>query len=725
MKTRSYELEVGGKKMIAEFSDLVNQANGAVMLKCDNTVVLATAVISKNAQANMGFFNLTVDYLEKNYASGLILGSQYNKREGKPSDEAILSSRIIDRTIRPLFPQHIKNAVQIVTTVLSVGQADPGVLAVNAASLAIATSDIPWGGPVGAVHIGKPKGKEGFHFDEYVPHNGDTGYELDLTVCGHKGNICMIESLAFELKEEEMGNAFDLALEHITAIENWQKEIVEKEGKKKLEFPEPVLPEKVRALYDEKVAPILMEKMFSNEGKKSIQEIELMWEEVLKNAFGGEDTVQDEEANTLARSMGKDYLHDKMDEALHKGALEHGKRIDGRGFDEVRPLFAQAGGVSPLLHGSGIFYRGETHVFSALTLGGPQDAYILDGMEVRGEKRFMHHYNFPPYSVGETGRMGGINRREMGHGFLAEKALTPVIPDKMTFPYTIRLVSETFASNGSSSQASVCASTLALMDGGVPIKSPVAGISIGAAIDEQDHTKYKLLTDIQGQEDHYGDMDFKVAGTKDGITAIQLDIKVAGVPVAVLKEALMKAKTAREHILTTLTEALSAPRPHISEYAPQIIVLKIGQDQIGMVIGGGGKTIKMIKEKSGAEIDIEDDGTVYITGKGGTAEKARAMIEAMTHEYKVGEEMNALVEKIIEVGAIVKLSEFADGMIHISELAPFRVMNVRDVLKEGTIVPVKVVSVDKEKNRIGLSIKQRDPNFIKNPYHKEEPKKEQ
>ena len=716
MNTREYHLDIAGKKITAVFSDMVDQANGSVMLKCEDTVVLATAVISKRAEGNQGFFNLTVDYLERNYASGLILGSQYNKREGRPSDEAVLSSRIIDRTIRPLFDHHIKNAVQVVTTILSVGKTDPGVLAVNAASLALGVSDIPWAGPVGAVHIGRLKNGEGFHYDAYVPNTGDTGYDLDLTVCGHKGHVCMIESLAFELTEQEVGSALDMAMEHITTIENWQKEIITREGKAKLEFPKPQLPEKVVSLFEEHIAPTLSEKLFSDASKKNIHETEDLWSELIDATFPLTGNVKVDKETLEIHSTAKDFIHSKIDAELHKGALEKNLRADKRGLDEVRALFAQAGGISPLHHGAGIFYRGETHVLNVLTLGGPQDANVLDGMEIRGEKRFMHHYNFPPYSVGETGRMGGINRREMGHGFLAEKALIPVIPDKMTFPYTIRVVSECLASNGSTSQASICAATLALMDGGVPIKAPVAGIAIGLMMDENDEKNYKLLTDIQGPEDHHGDMDFKIGGTKNGITALQLDIKLSGVPLSILKEALEKGRVARLQILETLTKAISEPRKNIAPSAPQIIVTKINPDQIGLVIGGGGKTVKNIKEVTGAEVNIEDDGTIFITGKDGSAEKAKSMIESLTHEFKVGEEYDGEVVKIIEVGAIVKLNEHTDGMVHISEIAPFRVMKVDDVLKVGMKVPVKVMTVDKEKGRVGLSIKARDANFVKNPY---------
>ncbi len=342
--------------------------------------------------------------------------------------------------------------------------------------------------------------------------------------------------------------------------------------------------------------------------------------------------------------------------------------------------------------------------------------YMLDGMEVRGAKRFMHHYNFPPYSAGETGRLGGLNRRELGHGMLAEKALVPVIPDKMAFPYTIRVVSESTASNGSTSQASICASSVALMDGGVPIKAAVAGIALGAMIDEKDEANYKILTDIQGPEDHHGDMDFKVAGTRTGVTAIQLDIKVGGIPVSILKEALIQGKEARMKILETIEKEIPAPRADISANAPKILILKIKTDQIGMVIGGGGKTVNGIKDKTGAEITLEDDGTVFITGKNGSAEAALKMVEAIVKEWHMGDMAEGKIIKILEIGAVVALSDYSDGLVHISEIAPFRVNKVTDVLKEGQMVPVKVVGIDRERGRISLSIKEADKNFIKNPY---------
>jgi polyribonucleotide nucleotidyltransferase len=410
-------------------------------------------------------------------------------------------------------------------------------------------------------------------------------------------------------------------------------------------------------------------------------------------------------------ALEDNLFDDTENDILHKKAIEENTRPDGRAMDEVRDLYAQAGGVSSMLHGSGIFYRGGTHVLSVLTLGGPEDRNLVDGMQLREEKRFMHHYNFPPYSAGEVGRAGFTNRREVGHGALAEKALAMVLPTAIEFPYTIRLVSESMASNGSTSQASICASILALMDGGVPIKAPVAGIAMGLM--HESDSKYKILTDIQGPEDHHGDMDFKIAGTRAGVTAIQLDVKVEGVPIKILGEAMRQSKSARTAILDRIEKEISAPRADISANAPKILIIKINPDQIGLVIGGGGKTIKEIKEKTGAEITIEDDGTVYFTGKGGSAEAAKVIVEEMTHEYQVGDMLTGKIVKIADFGAFVELNSQTDGMVHISEIAPFRVELVSDIIKEGMIVPVKVINIDREKGRIGLSIKEANKDFFK------------
>ncbi len=712
MHSQEFEVEIGGKKITAVFSDLAEQANGSVILKSGGTVVMATAVISRDGKSNPGFFNLTVEYLEKFYAAGKILGSQFTRREGRPSDQAILSARVIDRTIRPLFDHKIKNAVQVIVTIIAVGTEDPKMLGINAASIALHTSNIPWAGPVGAVHISSAKNmsggeinnaKENLSVNNYLRQGNDPVYDLDLMVCGKDNTINMIEAMAFEFEEGVMGSAFDLAIQEITKWETFQKMLRDKLGKEKIVFHTAETTEEIKKLFNGLIVPILDKGLFSKtESKKTITEAEHEWKKFVDEKY------EDDQA---MKFIAEDYIEEYIDKALHDAALEKDMRPDMRGLDEVRALFGQAGGISDVLHGSGIFYRGETHVMSVLTLAGPDAMHTIDGIEFDAKKRFMHHYNFPPYSAGETGRVGGINRREMGHGFLAEKALIPVLPDKISFPYTIRVVSESTASNGSTSQASICAATIALMDGGVPLKAPVAGISVGVMMDANDSTKYKLITDIQGPEDHYGDMDFKVAGTAKGITAIQLDIKVDGVPAQVLKDALVQAKKARLHILETIVKVIPEARKDISPNAPKIVVTKINKEKIGMVIGPGGKNINAIREQTGTEITIEEDGTVFITGKGDGADKAKKIIDDMTHEYQPGEEMSGEVVKIMDFGAFVRIGGSTEGLVHISEMAPFRVDNVNNILKEGEIVPIKVLKID-ERGKISLSIKEADKDFF-------------
>lgn len=704
MHSKEYEIEIGGKKTIAMFSDLADQANGSVILKSSGTVVMATVVISKDGSKNLGFFNLTVEYLEKFYAAGKILGGQYNKREGRPSDQSILAARMIDRTIRPLFDQHVKNAVQVIVTVIAVGNTDPKILSINAASIALHLSDIPWNGPIGAVSISKAKNEKEIKINNYIPSGDESVYDLDLLVCGKDKTINMIEAMSFELKEEEIGQCFDLASSEISKWEDFQKKLYSEFGKEKLLFPKEETPAEIISLFEKEIVPILEKGLFSINGKKIASEAEDIWKNILDEKYSPEQELE--------KSVAEDYLHHYLDIEFHKKALVENVRADGRKLDEIRKLYAKAGGISEVLHGSGIFYRGETHVLSVLALGGPEDMLVIEGMESESKKRFMHHYNFPPYSGGETGRVGGINRREMGHGFLAEKALTPVIPDKILFPYTIRVVSESTASNGSTSQASICASTIALMDGGVPIKAPVAGISIGLMIDKKDKNKYVLLSDIQGPEDHYGDMDFKVAGTTNGITAIQLDVKVDGVPISILKEALIRAKTARLQIIKTITDEIPNSRSNISSNAPMILIVKIKKDQIGLIIGPGGKNINAIREETSTDITIEEDGTIFVTGKNGGAEKAVKIIEEMTHEYKIGDTAEGEVVKIMDFGAFVRIGHDTEGLVHISEIAPFRVEKVSDIIKEGERVPVKIIRVD-ERGRINLSIKEADKNFFK------------
>ncbi len=698
MHKKTYEMKLGGKTLIAEFNDLTYKAHGSVMMKLGETVVLVTAVMGEKEQPDLPYFPLSVEYEEKFYAVGAILGSRYGRREGRPSDEAILSARIVDRTIRPLFNQHLRREVQVVVTVLAMGEDDPDVLAVVGASLALGVSPIPWNGPVGAVRIAKRIDTGELIINPTSIDRKESTFEFEVLACGQNGTINMIETAAYEVNEEDVMAVLEAATVIHDDLINFQNNIIADRGTTKCVVPTPVIPESIESLFIHEFAGQLGETLFSAQsGKAHLHALKRAWLDRVA-------TLPD----TISSTLADNFFEEMINEAIHVGAVDFGKRADGRGMDEVRALYAQAGGVSPVLHGSGIFYRGDTHIFTALTLGGPEAAQLIDTMEDQAtNKRFMHHYNFPPFSVGETGRVGGFNRRMIGHGALAEKALVPVLPNKETFPYTIRLVSETMSSNGSSSMGSVCASTLALMDGGVPISKPVAGIASGVMTLGD---RYALLTDIQGPEDEHGDMDFKVAGTRDGITAIQMDVKVSGISLPILREALEHARRARLHILDTLTKEIAAPRPSISPRAPEIVALTISPDQIGLVIGSGGKTINKIKDDTGVEaITIEDDGTVFITGKNGTATKAADVIRSLTRIYQVGDETEVVITKIATFGAFGKLDDHHEGLIHISEIAPFRLETMEGVLNEGERIKVVVSKV--EDGKIGLSIKQIDPDF--------------
>src|SRR3989338_7267848 len=623
MQSKVYSIDIGDKVLSAEFNDWADQANGSVLVRYGNSAVLATAVMGR--ESDKDYFPLSVEYEEKFYAAGAILGSRFMRREGRPSDEAVLSGRIVDRTIRPLFPKGLKREVQVILSVLAIEDYDTDVLAVTAASLALSTSNIPWNGPVSAVRLGLEEGTPDYivyptyrQRDEELPPKA----RMDLTACGIDGLINMIEVGAREVGEDVLEKALLRASEEIEKIQAWQKEIIKERGVEKSPFVPPFED-------DGRLAPVFEEVVMS-----------------LINAKGGRFEKEDlgafkKEWSAHAAVQFPDieppkldtYFEHRLDAYVHDLAIKEGKRVDGRAMDEIRPLYAKAGGISPMIHGTGLFYRGATHVLGALTLGGPEAAQIIDSIEVQdGKKRFMLHYNFPPFSVGETGRVGGMNRRMIGHGALAEKALRAIIPAKETFPYTIRIVCESLASNGSTSMASVCAGTLALMDAGVPISKPVAGIAMGMMSDAK-AGEYRVLTDIQGPEDHHGDMDFKVAGTDAGVTAVQMDVKVEGVPLAVLSEAFAQAKKARLQILGVIANEIAAPRAALSPRAPEIISMKVKPDQIGLVIGGGGKTINGIKDITKVdEISIEDDGSIFITGKNGSAQAAKTMIEALVKE---------------------------------------------------------------------------------------------
>ncbi len=715
MQKKEYSIEVGGRTLTATFTDLADQATGSVLVRYGETVVLATAVMSHFERTGMDYFPLTVEYEEKFYAAGRILGGRFQKREGRPSDEAILGGRIVDRTIRPLFNQEMRNDIQVVLTTLSIDEEnDPDVPAVIGASLALATSPIPWNGPVSAVRVGIPNREPSSASAEATagegsleglsvnpPYSKRDCAELDLLICGKDGKINMIESEAKQIPENKIVEAFELATAEIEKIQAWQKQIIAEIGKPKFEIKAKEKPEGMEALFAEAIAPKFKQAIFIGvPGKSHINDLKDEWMTAFKEKFP--------EANP---GFAEDYYEHKIDELIHQEAIENNDRPDGRAMDQLRPLYTQAGGLSSIVHGAGIFYRGGTHVLSVLTLAGPKDSQLVEGMEVRGKKYFMHHYNFPPFSVGETGRLGGINRRSVGHGALAEKSLRGVIPSREEFPYTIRLVSEALASNGSTSMGSVCGSTLALMDGGVPIKAPVAGIAMGLM--SHADGRYKILTDIQGPEDHHGDMDFKVAGTRNGVTGIQLDIKIDAIPVKILAEALEQAKKARIQIIEKIEEAIPAPRTELSPSAPRIEIMKVPTDKIGAIIGPGGKIIQGMQEETDTTIEIEDDGTVYISGKVEGVTAAKKMIDEIAHVYKAGERFNGKVVRIEAFGAFVEIGRDTDGLVHVSEIAPFRIDKVEDALKLGDVVPVIIKEID-DKNRVSLSIKQADPDWAKN-----------
>lgn len=686
--------------MSAEFNDWADQANGSVLFRYGNSAVLATAVMGR--ESDKDYFPLSVEYEEKFYAAGAILGSRFMRREGRPSDEAVLSGRIVDRTIRPLFPKGLKRDVQVIISVISLEDYDADILAVNAASLALATSDIPFKGPVSSVRIGIEDGSEELIVN---PTYGQRSEELppkarmDLTVSGKDGLVNMIEVNAREVAESVLDKALAKASEEIEKIQVWQKGIIAEQGKAKKEFAAPDITPEIKTAFAEIIEPKL-KALNGIMSKESFGE--------MKSEWAAQATLKFPDAKP---QLLDGYFELRIDEYVHDLAIKEGKRVDGRALDEVRALRAQAGGISPVIHGTGLFFRGQTHVLAALTLGGPGDAQLLDTIEFQDTKKtFMLHYNFPPFSVGETGRVGGFNRRMTGHGALAEKSLRAVLPTKDVFPYTIRIVSECLASNGSTSMATVCAGSIALMDAGVPITRPVAGIAMGLMSDAKTGA-YKVLTDIQGPEDHHGDMDFKVAGTSEGVTGVQMDVKVEGVSLKVLTEAFAQARKARLQILDVITKEIPAPRADISERAPKILTIVVKKDQIGLVIGPGGKMINGIRERTGADdITIEEDGTIFITGKGGAAEAALQEIADLTREYMVGDRFEGPVVRLMDFGAFVKLGPTADGLVHVSEVAPFRIGKISDAVALGDIVPVVIKEID-EKGRYNLSIKAADPEW--------------
>lgn len=695
MEHKKWSLQIGGRILEIETGLLAGQANGAVTARYGDTVVLATATMSKGASKISGYFPLMVDFEERYYAAGKIKGSRFIKREGRPSDDAILSGRVVDRTIRPLFNSRMRNEVQVIATVLSYdGDNDPDLLAVIAASTALAISDIPWNGPVAAVRIGMVN-------DELIlnPVNGEvSGGKIDLVISGTKDKINMLEAGAQEVPETEILKAFAFGHEAVKKIATFIEDIAKEVGKEKAA---PALLEGAPE-FEAKVKEILLSEGLADalydKNKKVINEkIKAIKDKV--SAYIKENFTED---LGKLEEVAEQVFEETSDEIVHQNILEKELRPDGRKLNEIRPIECRVG-ILPRTHGTGLFTRGETQALTVTTLGSPGDEQVIDTMEVDMKKRYIHHYNFPPYSVGEVRPMRGPGRREIGHGALAEKALVPVIPSKEEFPYTILLVSEVLSSNGSSSMASTCGSTLSLMDAGVPIKRPVSGIAMGIIVGKDE--QFKILTDIQGLEDHYGDMDFKAAGTEIGITALQMDVKLDGVTLVMLEAALKQARENRMEIMGKIIAVIPEPRKEMSQYAPRIITMNINPDKIRNVIGTGGKIINEIIDETGVQIDIEDDGSIFITSVDATsAEKARQWIDNLTREVKAGEIFNAKVTRIMNFGAFAEILPGQEGLIHISELADRRVEKVEDVIKVGDIVPVKVREIDSQ-GRINLSMK--------------------
>ncbi|EME8212479.1 polyribonucleotide nucleotidyltransferase [Enterococcus faecium] len=683
----------GGRPLQIEVGQLAKQANGAVLVRYGDTVVLSAAVASKEAK-DTDFFPLTINYEEKMYAAGKIPGG-FIKREGRPSTEATLTARLIDRPIRPMFAEGFRNEVQVTNIVMSVEtDCSPAMAAMLGSSLALSISDIPFDGPIAGVEVGRVNGE--YVLNPTVEQAEQT--DIELTVAGTKQAINMVESGAKEVSEEDMLGALLFGFDAIKELVAFQEEIVQAVGKEKMEVTllqvDEVLKKEIfDASYATMKAAVMTEEKLARED--NIEQVKIDIREAYAEKFAGHEDEDQllKEVKQITEDLEKDVVRELI--TIDK------IRPDGRKLDEIRPLSSEVS-LLPRVHGSGLFTRGQTQALSACTLAPLGEHQIIDGLGVEVSKRFIHHYNFPQFSVGSTGRAGSPGRREIGHGALGERALAQVIPSEEEFPYTIRLVAEVLESNGSSSQASICAGTLALMDAGVPIKAPVAGIAMGLVSDGENYT---ILTDIQGLEDHLGDMDFKVAGTKDGITALQMDIKIQGITEQILTEALTQAKQARMEILEELTSTIAAPHEELSQYAPKIEMIQIEPAKIKDVIGKGGDTINGIIDETGVKIDIDQDGKVSIASADAEMiKKAIKIIEDLTKEVKVGEVYLGKVVRIEKFGAFVNLIKGKDGLVHISQLANDRVNKVEDVVKLGDEILVKVTEIDKQ-GRVNLSRK--------------------
>jgi len=684
------EMQLGGRPLVLETGKMAKQANAAVTVRYGETVVLCTATASKEPK-DLDFFPLTVNFEERLYSVGKIPGG-FIKREGRPSEKAILASRLTDRPIRPLFPEGFRNEVQIVDLVLSVDQdCSPEISAMIGTSAALSISDIPFNGPIGGVIVGRVNGQ--FVINPTVDQEERS--DIHVVVAGTRDAIMMVEAEADEVPEEVILEAIMFGHEEIKKIVGVIDELVRVAGKPKMEVRLHAVDEEVNRIVREYAAARLIEAIRIPEKQARQDAIDAINEETIAHF----EQLYVETPEKMADV--KEVLHDIVKEEVRRLITHEKIRPDGRALNEIRPIECEVG-LLPRTHGSGLFTRGQTQALSICTLGALGDEQILDGIDLEESKRFMHHYNFPPFSVGEARPIRAPGRREIGHGALGERALAKVIPPESEFPYTIRLVSEVLESNGSTSQASICASTLALMDAGVPIKSPVAGIAMGLI---KDGDQFSILSDIQGMEDHLGDMDFKVAGTAKGVTAIQMDIKIDGIGRDILAQALEQAREGRMFILGKMLEAIKEPRKQLSPYAPKILIMQINPEKIRDVIGAGGKIINKIIDDTGVKIDIEQDGRVFIYSADETAnEKARQIIEGIVKDVVVGEVYVGTVKRIEKFGAFVEILPNKEGLVHISQLSTERVAKTEDVVKIGDKITVKVTEIDQQ-GRINLSRK--------------------
>ncbi len=688
-----YQTELAGRPLVFEVNEVAKQANGSVLVRYGDTVLLVTAVVAKQPREGVDFLPLLVDYEERLYSVGKIPGS-FLRREGKPTESAILAARAIDRSLRPLFPENFTRDIQVVVTVLSVDPDNPSdTTALIGASLAVGVSEIPFAGPVAAVHLGRVDGR----FIINPTSEQSSKSEMDLIIAGTKDAVTMVEAGAKEVPEEIILEAIFFAHEEIKKIVAFQEAIQEAEGKPKIEVEEEAVDPELAEAVKEYALPKLLAALKTSEKLERENNLEQAKEET-KAYF--QEKLGEEEYELKVKAI-EEILDTVIKDEVRKMIFNERIRVDGRKPDEIRPVTCQVG-LLPRTHGSALFTRGQTQALSVVTLGRISEEQILDGLGEEESKRYIHHYNFPPFCVGEVRPMRSPGRRDIGHGALAERALLPLIPPEEEFPYTIRVVSEILESNGSSSQASVCGSSLALMDAGVKIKKHVAGIAMGLVKQEDD---FVILSDIQGLEDRLGDMDFKVAGTRDGITALQMDIKIVGITKEILQLALEQAKKGRFFILDKMEEAIAEPRPDLSPYAPRMITMEIDPDRIRDVIGPGGKIIRKIIEETGVEIDIEDDGRVFITALDQEAgEKAKSIIEKLTSDVEVGQIYLGKVVRLMNFGAFVEVLPGKEGLVHISQLAKERVARVEDVVKPGDEILVKVIEIDRM-GRINLSRK--------------------